>query len=416
MKQCLYLFISLLLCSFSIQLHAQTIEPDSNRAVEALQTWLQKPLEERADTVSEAFASVPLTKEDAQTAKELLWNNYQEQIRAKYRSSWETKQFQHEEFIMKIEYKTFGDKPKDGRSLYISMHGGGNAPAQLNDRQWQNQIGLYEPKEGIYLAPRAPTNEWNLWHLPHIDDLFGQIIQASVVLADVNPNRVYIMGYSAGGDGVFQLAPRMADRLAAAAMMAGHPNETVPLGLRNIGFTLHTGGNDAAYNRNKVAQEWKEQLAALHEQDREGYIHDVQIHEGKGHWMDREDQVAVEWMANFTRNPLPKKVVWKQDDVTHSRFYWLAVNSDNEKVGSLITASLDGQTINIEKTEGVNAVIINLNDDMLDMDQPVKVMYQDHVLFEGGVARTIQTIHKTISERGDYHLNFSGMVEVSFDK
>jgi poly(3-hydroxybutyrate) depolymerase len=40
----------------------------------------------------------------------------------------------------------------------------------------------------------------------------------------VNPDKVYLLGYPAGGDGVWQLAPRMADRFAAAAMMAGHPN------------------------------------------------------------------------------------------------------------------------------------------------------------------------------------------------
>ena len=37
----------------------------------------------------------------------------------------------------------------------------------------------------------------------------------------VDSDRVYLMGYSAGGDGVYQVAPRMADRFAAAAMMAG---------------------------------------------------------------------------------------------------------------------------------------------------------------------------------------------------
>ena len=52
-----------------------------------------------------------------------------------------------------------------------------------------------------------------------------------IMLYEVDPNKVYLMGYSAGGDGVYQLAPRMADRFAAAAMMAGHPNETSPLGL-----------------------------------------------------------------------------------------------------------------------------------------------------------------------------------------
>lgn len=415
MKTSFCLPFLLLFYSSTNLLYAQQDITKSKSAVEAIQDWLTIPLKERPNLATEVYSSIPLTKEDAGSVALHLWTDYQEQIRAKYIGNWETKQFQHEEFVMKIEYKTFGKPLTDGRNLYISMHGGGNAAARINDRQWQNQIGLYEPKEGIYLAPRAPTNEWNLWHLPHIDLLFDQIIQAAVALADVNPNRVYFMGYSAGGDGVYQLAPRMADRLAAAAMMAGHPNETVPLGLRNIGFTLHMGGDDAAYDRNKIARDWKEQLATLHEQDPDGYFHDVQIHEGKGHWMDKEDQVAVEWMAKFTRNPLPKKVVWKQDDVTHPRFYWLAVNKENEKTGTLITVSRDGQIIHIEKAEDVNAISIYLNDAMLDMDQPVKVIYQDQVLFENFVTRTAHTIHKTMTERGDQNLIFNGSIEVTLN-
>ena len=71
------------------------------------------------------------------------------------------------------------------------------------------------------------------------------------------------MGYSAGGDGVYQLAPRMADRFAAAAMMAGHPNETSPAGLRNIGFAIHMGALDVAYNRNEIARRWGVMLDSL---------------------------------------------------------------------------------------------------------------------------------------------------------
>jgi dienelactone hydrolase len=37
-----------------------------------------------------------------------------------------------------------------------------------------------------------------------------QMMMAEAML-DVNPNKVYVMGYSAGGDGVWRLAPRMAD-------------------------------------------------------------------------------------------------------------------------------------------------------------------------------------------------------------
>ena len=134
------------------------------------------------------------------------------------------------------------------------------------------------------------------------EDVLGELIADLVVFEDVNPDRVYLMGYSAGGDGVYQLAPRMADRFAAAAMMAGHPNETSPLSLRNLPFTLHMGGDDGAYNRNTVAREWNVKLAELHLADPGGYTHVVDIHQGKGHWMEREDAIALPWMARFTRS------------------------------------------------------------------------------------------------------------------
>ena len=132
---------------------------------------------------------------------------------------------------MKFELKFYGKKPKEGWSLYFSLHGGGQTEPAVNEKQWVRHQNLYEVSEGIVFVPRSPTNTWNMWHQDHIDPLFNRIIQNMIMLYEVDPNKVYLMGYSAGGDGVYQLAPRMADRFAAAAMMAGHPNETSPLGL-----------------------------------------------------------------------------------------------------------------------------------------------------------------------------------------
>jgi poly(3-hydroxybutyrate) depolymerase len=104
--------------------------------------------------------------------------------------------------------KEFNLAPEGQRSLWISMHGGGGAPAAVNDQQWKNQIRLYAPAEGIVVAPRAPTNTWNLWHEGHIDAMFARLIDDFVAVRGVHPAKVYLMGYSAGGDGVWQLAPR----------------------------------------------------------------------------------------------------------------------------------------------------------------------------------------------------------------
>ena len=312
---------------------------------------------------------------------------------------------------MPIWATQFGPKSKDGtRPLWISMHGGGGAPAKVNDQQWDNQKRLYQPSEGVYVAPRAPSNEWNLWHQAPVDRLFERLIEDLVMCERVDPDRVYLMGYSAGGDGVYQLAPRMADRFAAASMMAGHPNDARPEGLRNLPFAIHVGGEDGAFDRNKVAAQWGGMLDALAQADPGAYVHQVEVHAGKGHWMDREDASAVPWMAKYTRNARPMKVVWVQDDVTHPRFYWLAV--DEPKQGQRIVVTRQGQEITIVEAPPSVAVRILLDDTMLDLDQDVRVMQDGKELFAGRVPRSKAVIERTLQERFDPKAAFTAEVKV----
>lgn len=302
---------------------------------------------------------------------------------------------------LRWEAKVYGEAPAGGRSLWISMHGGGGAPAAVNDQQWKNQIGLYQPAEGIYVAPRAPTDTWNLWHEAHIDPMFERLIEDYVAIEGVNPDKVYLMGYSAGGDGVWQLAPRMADRFAAASMMAGHPNEVSLLGLRNLPFAIFMGAKDAAYNRNSIAKVKTELLDGLEQQDPGGYVHMSRIYEGLGHWMERKDAEALPWMAKFTRNPWPKKVVWVQDDVTRDRFYWIKIpDKAAAKEGQKIIASVEGQTIRLDGDVPAKTVL-RLSDQLVDLDQPVTVFVKGKQVFSGKVDRTVQAIEQGLLERLD---------------
>lgn len=65
-----------------------------------------------------------------------------------------------------------------------------------------------------------------MWWKSYIPDFFDIVIKGFVLSGIVNPNKIFISGYSAGGDGVYHLGPMMADQIAGAAMMAGHPNGT----------------------------------------------------------------------------------------------------------------------------------------------------------------------------------------------
>lgn len=346
-------------------------------------------------TVS-AYAQ-PLTKEAAQGLADNAVQSEKERYLPLAQQQWTQKEIVHGSgAVMRFGYQVFGDKPADGRSLYISLHGGGNTSAEANDQQWRNQLGLYTPSEGVYVAPRAPTNTWMLWHEDFIDDLFDELIKTAVVMADVNPDKVYLLGYSAGGDGVYQLAPRMADRWAAASMMAGHPNDARAENLRNLPFALFMGGRDAAYNRNGVAAQWKGMLDSLQQGDPEGYTHLVNIFPEHGHWMERADTVAIDWMAQYRRNTHPRKVVWIQDDRPHDRLYWLGI-PDEERAGAKgkkLVVSIAGQTVQILEND-YSAFYIYLNDDLLDLDQPITVLYMGTQVMQGRFYRDELIIEQT---------------------
>ncbi len=367
--------------------------------VDALREWLDLPGNRRpadAEVLSRA-----LSKAEAERVLPMIAADRMAELASERTTEIDKKELSLEGKTLRWLEKEFGKAPVGQRSLWISMHGGGGAPKAVNDQQWQNQIRLYEPAEGFYVAPRAPTDTWNLWHEGHIDPMFQRLIDDYVAVRGVSPDRVYLMGYSAGGDGVWQLAPRMADRFAAASMMAGHPNEASLLGLRNLPFAIFMGGNDAAYNRNRIAAERGAELDRLAREDAGGYVHQVKIYEGLGHWMNRKDAEGVPWMAGFVRNAWPAKVVWQQDDVVHRRFYWLQVPA-GVSIGdrAKIVARVQGQEIQLEGDLPAS-LRLRLSDRLLDLDRPVRVVANGKEWFSGKATRQARVFLASLQERAD---------------
>jgi len=355
-----------------------------------------------------------LSKTEVDSVLASLWRQKRAALADELRAEMACKEITWQGKRMRWLERTFGDAPPNGRSLWISLHGGGGAPAAVNDGQWQNQIRLYRPAEGIVVAPRAPTNTWNLWHESHIDPMLDRLIAGFVATRGVDPDRVYLLGYSAGGDGVYQIAPRAADRWAAAAMMAGHPNESKPTGLRNLPFFIFAGSNDSGYNRNRASAEWGKQLDELQKTDPDGYPHRTTLYPELGHWMNGNDREALPLMASRTRNPWPKKVVWLQDDVTHERFYWLAVPKGTAIKDRLIRASIEGQTIALESNLP-GKVLLRLSDELLDLNKPVRVTSAGRTLFSGTVPRTPDAIRISLDDRPDPRTAATASLEVSLE-
>ena len=353
-----------------------------------------------------------LSLSEAEKIEKNIYNDFKKEIIVTRSGEMEDRVIELKDKKIKFDIKHFGEQGEDGWSLFISLHGGGGTTESENNRLWNQHKTLYELEDGILFTPRSPSNTWNMWFQSHVDTFFNRIIQNMIAFHNVDPNKIYIMGRSAGGDGIYQVAPRMADRFAAAAMSAGHPNDSSPLGLRNTAFTIHMGENDSLYNRNDMAVKWGNDLKKLNEEDPEGYRYYIKIYKNKGHWMDNLEASALDWMSDFIRNPYPSKVVWKQGNVLHKRFYWL--RNEDPSFGDLIECNIDDQIITVLSSSS-SKITIQLNDDLVDMDREITVNYLGRQLFKGFVYRDIDIIKRSIREYGDPKSVYYGEIRLTLD-
>ncbi|CAB9500746.1 Domain of unknown function (DUF1083) [Seminavis robusta] len=458
----------------------------SQQAVLDLETFLNEVTsdsEQPSVMKDQPFASLSLTASDAQRATELLWNHHVQKLkteRATEIANQEVtvpKKKNGATITMKYFCKIYHPSNSNTTSvnnnkmpLFIGLHGGGGCPAPINDQQWENHKRIYQcayqaladqtQEPLLYVAPRAPTNNWNLWHEPHMDLLLDRLIANLTVhyattttdstssSCTIDTNRVYISGYSAGGDGIYMLAPRMADRWAAASMMAGHPNGVSLRGVYNLPFSLHVGGKDDAYNRNQVAREYKQKLEQWQEQEQEdGYQHiAAQVYDDKGHWLGDVESPFIGWMAQHKRNANPETVVWDSGSARHDRFYWVLRHEPPPKrsgggevcvTRSTTTGSSGTTVVTIDLTkcprpQEVGKLTLRFSDDSnsdnhLDCDNsPVVEIHvrekdddgstRQRLLQKEPLCRTIATLRQTLQERGDLNGIYSAQVTVDVSR
>lgn len=364
---------------------------------------------------NEAVSDKPLTRAEAERAKAEISKEFVASL------SPETKKMADEHAVhvgdrtMRLHWSVFGEAPADGRALWISLHGGGGvAYREDNIQQWTNQWRLYQPKEGVYLCPLSPVDAWNMWCQDDADAFYHKIILMAVSQLGVNPDKVYILGYSAGGDGVWRMGPRMADCWAAASMMAGHPGDVRLENLRNTPFMVWCGANDAAYQRNTLDAERLLELDSLQRQDPGGYIHGGRIVPDRGHWMMRADTAAITWMEQYQRNPYPKKIVWQQEEVLRPSFYWITAPQSELARYKQVRLHVEGNTIYIDRCD-YTSVTLSLNDELVDLDKVVKVSYKGRTLFSGKLPRTRRNLLRSLTQREDTSYAFPATVTVKLN-
>ena len=304
------------------------------------------------------------------------------------------------------KWRTVGEKPKEGWGLVIAMHGGGGAPKAVNDREWEGMFARYykdHPEAGgyVYLALRAPNDEWDGFYDAAISPLVERLIRGFVKYEGVDPDRVYAMGASHGGYGTFVIGPKIPYRFAALHPAAGAmtPDRTAGENLRNVRFTWAVGENDDAYGRIKLDREfadswkgWKARYGGF-----DGGLEEVAGHgHGIGDW--EADKIAE--MRPYVRKANPKRVVWTQTDSVLHRFYWLEALKPTPK-GS-IDASVEGNTVTLA-TSGQGEIALWLSDALVDLSKPV-VVVRDGVSATYRLAPSLATFCDGLEKTGDPRL------------
>ena len=339
--------------------------------------------------------------------------------------------------VMRYGTRVFGQKPADGWPLFINLHAGGTSAAD-NDRCWALTRSQYAIGTGLYLCPRSLRDLAESWYDSVNYPLLDRILAEAFALWEVNPDKVYLMGFSMGGWGVMHLGPTLPDRWAAVsassgAGFVGATGRSQPDNLRNTPILIQVGGNDLAFGRQPLSRAFAAALKSFHELDPAGYEVQFKEHAGQGHQINDGDAPA--WLARHTRDPLPKRLVWQQPFPTpgHSKEEidrqiesdWAAAAHYPKQVGWLrnetpgayqrLVASRDGSTVTLEEVEHVTNLVILLDDRMADLDQPVHVRSGDREIASVTPKRTVDALIASLVARGDPRLMFSAELAVKPD-
>lgn len=310
--------------------------------------------------------------------------------------------------------KTVGVRPTNGWALFIAMHGGGNAPKRVNDSQWAIMQRYYRdhPEVGgyLYVALRAPNDTWNGFYDDYVYPLVARLVRNHLLFADVDPNKVFLMGYSHGGYGAYAIGPKMPDRFAAihASAAAATDGETAALNLRNTVFSAMVGERDTMYGRLDRNRAFLAEIERLRGSRQDIYPVTVEVRTGHGH-SDLPDRDLIPRLAPAVRHPVPRELTWRMTDTVVRDFFWLHV--PNPAKGREVFASCHDNRVMLTAGADVDEVEVRLDERLVDLSKPVAIELNGATT-QLRLKPSLRTLCETLVQRGDPELAFTATIRV----
>ncbi len=381
---------------------------DEIRLRKAFVDFFAAPITEQAAWLFPADLEKLLRSQETAVRK-LAWEAFRAApIQGNLKEDYESKRVRFEKLESPYTLKAVGERPATGWALFIAMHGGGGAPQEVNDSQWKVMQRYYRdhPEVGgyLYVALRAPNNEWNGFYTGYVYPLIQNLLRQFLLFAEVDPNKLFLMGYSHGGYGAFAIGPKMPDRFAAIHASAAAPADGAgPITLRNTPFSTMIGEKDTMYGRYKLIREFEKEVQTLRGDRTDIYPVSVQVIADHPH-SGLPDRDKIVQMYPSVRNPVPRELTWRLTDNVIQDFFWLRVPTP--AAGKEVNATCSNNRIVVTTSTNVTEAALLLDTRLVDFKRPVTLEVN------GKAARrkllpSLRTLCETLQRRADPELAFS---------
>ena len=388
---------------------------DEAKLQKAMTAYFTAPTNQQA-TWKFSSSLEKLLLENEAAVRGVAWDAYRAApIHSELKADFDAHQVRFEKYASPFTVKTVGTRPTNGWALFIAMHGGGGAPQELNDSQWRHMQIYYKdhPEAGgyLYVALRAPNNTWNGFYDSYVYPLIGNLTRQFRLFGDIDPNKVFIMGYSHGGYGAYAIGPKMPDNFAAihASAAAASDGETTPKTLRNTIFTAMVGEKDTAYGRHDRNKKFAAAVASLRGDRTDIYPVRVDIIAGNGH-TGLPDRDNIKAMYPAVRNPVPRELSWLQTDKVIQDFFWLRSEAPGKK--REIEATCRDNQLTITMSTNVTSASVLLDTRLVDFNQPVTLELNGAKSVHQ-LQPSLRVLSETLLRRGDPELAFTALLKLA---